>query len=116
MGKERPTISLREFFHVRNGIYGDSIDLDVEGTDCSIAVEFGDIKLTPVGEFRFGKGLDKLQMDGTVIVSPDKKDYSLAEYNMGALASAKELLKALAGQCSCTDYDKWFRGPSAKML
>ena len=117
----RNKVTLREFFHVMNASDND-IDMSVDGTDTCMAVCFGDIKFTPEGEKMFGDCLDNLHVDGQCIVGEDSDYDQYYEYwegdgdDGGRLRTAEILLHALAGYCSCSDYDKWFEGDDAKLI
>lgn len=103
MAKEK--LTLREFIHLKNR-EEDDIDMSVDGTDCYIAVVFGDIRLTPAGERQFKSCLDGLHVDGHCIVGDDD----------GRLHAAEILLNALAGYCPASKYTEWFEGSEAKLI
>lgn len=114
-------VTLREFFHVMNNTDQD-IDMSVDGTDTYMAVCFGDIKFTPEAEKEFGDCLDNLHVNGRSIEGEDADYDQYEEYwdgnsdDGGRLRKAEILLHALAGYCSCSDYDKWFEGKEAKLI
>ena len=119
MAKEK--LTLREFIHLKN-LEENDIDMSVDGTNCYIAVVFGDIKLTPAGEKQFKRCLDGLHVDGHCIVGDDD-DYEAYETWLeeggddgGRLHDAEVLLYALAGYCPCSKYDEWFEGSEAKLI
>lgn len=119
MAKEK--LTLREFIHLKNR-EEDDIDMSVDGTDCYIAVVFGDIKLTPEGEKEFKSCLDGLHVDGHRIMGNDD-DYEAYETWLeeggddgGRLYAAVVLLYALAGYCSTSNFAKWFEGKDAKLI
>ena len=112
----RPKVTLREWLHVHNESVED-IDVSVDGTTCYIAVCFGDIRFTPEGEEYFKDALDNLHMSGSCIVSDRDEDYDEYEdKGTGRIALAEQLLYALAGYVSVSDYDKWFEGETAKLI
>jgi hypothetical protein len=117
----KKNVTLREFLHIMNTTDND-IDMSVDGTDTYMAVCFGDIKFTPEGEKMFGDCLDKLHVDGRCIVGEESDydqydDYLEGESEDGGLLRTAEiLLHALAGYCSCSNYDKWFEGDDAKLI
>ena len=113
--KEIAKETFREFLHRHNATYND-IDMSVDGTSCYTAVCFGDIRLTHEAEAEFGECLDKLRVDGTCVVSDNDEDYDLIDENQGLLYKAACFIESLAGYCSCTDYDKWFEGETAKLI
>lgn len=118
---EKEKLTLREFFHLKNREEAD-IDMLVDGTDCYLAVVFGDIKLTPAGERKFHYCLDGLHVDGNRIVGDDD-DHEAYETWLedggdggGRLHDAEILLNALAGYCLSSKYDEWFDGKDAKLI
>ena len=99
--------NLREFIDMVNKLDLDE-DVQVDGTDCYIAV-CGGTELTEEGKKHFAQALE-LPMEGHCVISERDEDYDDYEENgTGALANAEELLYALAGYCACSDWDKWFR-------
>lgn len=119
MAKEQ--LTLREFIHLKNR-EEDDIDMEVDGTDCYIAVVFGDIKLTPEGEQKFKGCLDGLHVVGHCVLGNDD-DYEAyqkwmeeGEGDGGWLLDAEILLCALAGYCSTSNFSKWFEGKEAKPI
>ena len=113
--KEIAKETFREFLHRNNVTYND-IDMNVDGIDCYESICFGDIRLTPEDEAEFGECLDKLRVEDEFIVSDNDEDYDLIDENQGLLYKAACFIEALAGRCSCTDYDKWFEGETAKLI
>lgn len=113
--KEITEVTFREFLHAHNATE-DDIDMYVDGTNCYMAVCFGDIRLTPEAEAEFGECLDKLRVEGTCVVSDNDEDYDLIDEDEGLLFKAVCFIEALAGWCSCEDYDKWFEGENAKLI
>ena len=119
MAKE--LLTLREFIHLKN-CEEDDIDMSVDGTDCYIAVVFGDIKLTPKGEQEFGSCLDGLFVYGHSIMGDDndyEAYYAWEEEGWGEggrLHAAEVLLKALAGYCPVSKFHEWFEGKDAKLI
>lgn len=113
--KEIAKVTFREFLHGHNAT-DDDIDMSVDGTSCYMAVCFGDIRLTPEAEAEFGECLDKLRVEGACVVSDNDEDYDLIDEDHGLLYKAACFIESLAGYCSCTDYDKWFEGETAKLI
>ena len=119
---EKPQLTLREMLHFLNcqeedrDIYVDAM----EGAD-GIAVCGGDIALTHDGFEKFGKVLD-MKMDGNTIIGNNADYNAMYDYEElekgdgGRLYLALELIRALAGYCNSSDYDKWFEGEDAKMI
>ena len=113
--KEIAKVTFREFLHVHNAT-DDDIDMYVDGTNCYMAVCFGDIRLTPEAEAEFGECLDKLRVEGTYVVSDNDEDYDIVDEDEGLLFKAACFIEALAGYCSESDYEKWFEGDDAKLI
>lgn len=113
--KEIAKVTFREFIHRHNDTE-DDIDMNVDGIGSLMAVCFGDIRLTTEGETEFGECLDKLRVEGTCVVSDNEEDYELIDEDQGLLYKAACFIESLAGYCSCTDYDKWFEGETAKLI
>lgn len=117
----KKNVTLREYLHAMNATDND-IDMSVDGTDTYMAICFGDIKFTPEGEKVFGDCLDNLHVDGQCIVGEDSDYDQYDEFlegeskDGGRLRTAEILLNALAGYCSCSDFDKWFEGDGAKLV
>lgn len=80
------------------------VDVYVDGID-GIAV-CAPVKLTNKGKRHFAKALE-LEVKSYTIMGNDK-DYEDLEKGKGRLVLAWELLKSLAGYCSCENFDKWF--------
>lgn len=103
-------MTLQGFFDFINA-NEENFDLYVDGID-SIAV-CAPVKLTEEGKKKFGSVLD-MEVKRYTIMGNDKDYDDLEAYDEedkgdgGRLLLAWELLKALAGQCLCEDYDKWF--------
>lgn len=107
MAKAKKNYTLGEFLDMVN-FFDKDVDVQVDGTDCYIAVCAG-VELTDEGEKYFKKAL-ALPMDGYCVISKNNKDYDeYEEKGTGVLAKAEELLYALAGYCACSDWDKWFK-------
>ena len=112
---DKSSVTFREFLHMHNATE-DDIDMGVDGTDCYMAVCFGDIRLTPEAETEFGECLDKLRVEGTCVVSDNDEDYDLVDEDRGWLFKAACVIESLAGYCSVNDYEKWFEGDDAKLI
>ena len=112
---DKSSVTFREFLHMHNATE-DHIDMGVDGTDCYMAVCFGDIRLTPEAETEFGECLDKLRVEGTCVVSDNDEDYDLVDEDRGLLFKATCFIESLAGYCSVNDYEKWFEGDDAKLI
>lgn len=102
-------MTLQGFFDFVNANEED-FDLYVDGID-SIAV-CSPAKLTEEGKKHFGSVLD-MEVKHYTVIGNDKDYEDLEAYEEedkgdgGRLVLAWELLKALAGYCSCEDHDKW---------
>lgn len=111
--------TLFEYLKENNSI-PQSKDYSIDGTDCQMAIDFGEIKITPLGLEKFHDCLTHMLVDelNSSIISPDLIDYT--EYdenpNEGVIADTVEFINALAGYCKWTLYEKWFEGPQAKMI
>lgn len=86
------------------------IDIDVadEVTDDLYIAFCGPMELTDEGKAHFADVLDfevSFHRD-IVIVHVDDPVESVWEAN---LDKAKELFEGMAGYCSCSDYDRWFK-------
>lgn len=103
-------MTLQGFFDFINANEED-FDLYVDGVR-GIGV-CAPVKLTEEGRKHFGAVLD-MEVKRYTIMGNDKDYEDLEAYDEegkgdgGRLLLAWELLKALAGHCSCEDYDKWF--------
>lgn len=115
---EKKKVTLREYLHAYNALEHNAIDVSVDGTGFCIAVVFGEIKLTNEALRYFADALDNLYMyDESCVTSDNDSDFDeFEENNGGRLALAIEFLSALAGYCSCSDYDKWFEGDDVELI
>lgn len=95
-----------------------SVDVSVDGTDFSIAVEGCDgIRLTPKAEKHFERALALPIGDGCYVTTNNDSDFDeYDESGTGAIAEAEDLLEALAGYCSTTDFAEWFEGADARLI
>lgn len=112
----RYNVTLREWLHARNSAEED-VDVQVDGTDCFIAVCFGEMKFTKEALEYFKDCLDNMYVCENIILSKNDEDYAdYEERGEGRLALTEELLKSLAGYCSCEDYEKWFENEEATLI
>lgn len=117
--KNKVVLTLREMIHYLNAMEED-VDIYVDGLD-GCAVVGGDIALTPAGKRKFGKVLD-MHLEGHTVVGTDKDYEDLDAFEEdgkgdgGRLNLAMFFIRALAGYCSCENYDKWFEGDDAVLI
>lgn len=102
-------MTLQGFFDFINA-NDEDFDLYVDGIG-SIAV-CAPVKLTYEGKKKFGSVLD-MKVENYILFGNDKDYDDLDAYEKnkgdgGRLVLAWELLRGLAGFCSCYDYDRWF--------
>lgn len=118
MEKKKSKVTLREFLHVYNALKHEAIDVLVDGTDFCIAVCFGEIRLTNEAQRHFADALDKLYMYDESCITTDVDEHfdEYEEKGTGPIALAAELLAAMAGYCSCSDFEKWFEGSDAELI
>lgn len=118
MTKDKQKITLREFLHVYNALGHESIDVSVDGTGFCIAVEFGEIRFTKEAQQHFADALDKLYMYDESCITTDVDEHfdEYEEKGTGPIALAVELVAAMAGYCSCSDFEKWFDGRDAELV
>lgn len=103
-------MTLREFINFANLAELDE-DVNVDGID-SIALVGGDIELTEDGEKHFKKALDECYVEEEYLIEWNDDPTSNRDENEGCpdvAWLAWELLTALAGYCSQSDYDKWIK-------
>lgn len=105
--------TLRELIHHLNA-HEEDVDVSVDGMGNSIAIVGGEIGLTELGRQKFGAVLD-MELDGYTIIGTDE-DYDLLDEGKGNLTLVWEFLTAMAGYCSCTDYEKWFEGNDVELI
>lgn len=116
---KKQKLTVRELIHYLNCTEEDR-DIYVDGID-GIAVCGGEIALTPAGMEKFKTVLD-MELNGDCIIGTDDDYEALSKYQEedegrgGKLQLAWTFLAALAGYCSCENYDKWFKGDDAELI